>query len=157
MKSNDKCCKEHKRFEKFCEVSICLNEKQATQPTCGSQLCKDIHCNWQRQRNSVRHKIGQRVVPQGARGRKRTLANFRDASLPRFLQDALVELAEGAVNLNSTEELIALLYSRADNALAAEIGVRHGFGRRFTASMLQSRGFLLCIVVYAYYFGWRDD
>lgn len=133
LKSNHKTCQIHQEYEKFCEVSICANIKEATKPTCANQLCRDIYAHWIRQRTAARHLIRQRVPAEGSRERRRYRANFRNDTLPGFLQDALVELAEGAINLNNTEDFVNLLYTRADNALASEIGVRHGFGRRFTA------------------------
>lgn len=74
------------------------------QPTCAGVLCRRIYSHWKRQRSSVLHIIDKKVRPLGSHGHKRTLANFRNSQLPEFLQDVLVELAEGAINLNTIQD-----------------------------------------------------
>ncbi len=75
----------------------------------------------------------QQVRPVGSRGRQRTRTNFTTSLLPQLVRDGLNELATGALHVNSADDFVNLLLQRADHILAAELGVKHSFGRRFTA------------------------
>ena len=134
VSARKRTCLAHAYEDAYCAISDCLRPiHREGSYTCDNQRCKDIFVTWVASRESVRLKLRMFIREQGSAGARRKIPELiRQSMLSDRVKAALQQVAAGTINIQTEGELLELLISKADQVLAAEVGIKHGFSRRFT-------------------------